>query len=134
MPESVDMLLVGESASVEGLSVALESEGFRVECAWHGHEAVNQFALVRPQLVVLETTLTGTSGVEVCLCLPQLSSVPIILLTEVDEDDEVVTGLDAGTDDVVIRPYRPRELLARMRALMRSLDCCACSWRTATEC
>lgn len=97
----------------------LEQAGFRVLPASDGNEALAVFRQSRPDLVVLDLNLPGQDGLEVCRALRRVSDVPIIMLTaRVDETDRLI-GLELGADDYVVKPFSPRELVARVRAVLR---------------
>ena len=114
------MLLVEDEASfVEALSVALAREGFRVEVARDGDEALVLFDAVRPDLVLLDLMLPKVPGVDVCRRIRARSSVPIVMLTARDAEIDTVVGLEVGADDYVTKPYRLGELVARIRAVLR---------------
>jgi two-component system, OmpR family, response regulator RegX3 len=108
-----------EESFVEGLTVGLAREGFRVEVARDGQEALDRFDEVRPDVVLLDVMLPRRSGVDVCRELRRRSSVPIIMVTARTSEIDTVVGLEVGADDYVSKPYRMRELVARMRAVMR---------------
>ncbi|MCC6225806.1 MAG: response regulator transcription factor, partial [Microthrixaceae bacterium] len=101
------------------LTVALGREGFRVEVARDGVAALERFDEVNPDVVLLDVMLPGLSGVDVCRELRKRSSVPIIMVTAKSSEIDTVVGLEVGADDYVTKPYRVRELVARMRAVMR---------------
>lgn len=101
------------------LAFSLRREGFTVVSARDGREALAQVAAEQPDLVVLDVGMPELDGFEVCRRLRKESSLPIIMLTARDEDENIVLGLDIGADDYVTKPYSPRELIARVRALAR---------------
>lgn len=101
------------------LAFSLRREGFEVVSACDGHEALAQVASEQPDLVVLDVSMPHVDGFEVCRRLRQESSIPIIMLTARGDDENIVLGLDLGADDYVTKPYSPRELIARVRALVR---------------
>jgi two-component system response regulator RegX3 len=114
------VLVVEDEASfVDALSVGLQREGFRVQVARDGAEALELFDLVEPDLVLLDLMLPRVSGVDVCRQLRARSSVPIIMVTAKSSEIDTVVGLEVGADDYVSKPYRLRELVARMRAALR---------------
>jgi two-component system response regulator RegX3 len=104
---------------VEALTVGLKREGFRVTVARDGAEALDLFDAVRPDLVLLDVMLPKVSGIDVCRELRRRSSVPIIMVTAKGSEIDTVVGLEVGADDYVTKPYRLRELVARMRAVLR---------------
>jgi two-component system response regulator RegX3 len=101
------------------LTVGLSKEGFRIEVARDGAEALNRFDELDPDLVLLDLMLPRISGVDVCRELRSRSQVPIIMVTAKSAEVDTVVGLEVGADDYVTKPYRMRELVARMRAVLR---------------
>jgi two-component system, OmpR family, response regulator RegX3 len=118
-PEATVFLVEDEDSFVEALTVGLRREGFRVEVAHDGAEALEQFEVVKPDLVLLDVMLPKVSGVDVCRELRRRSTVPIIMVTAKGSEIDTVVGLEVGADDYVTKPYRLRELVARMRAVLR---------------
>ena len=94
-------------------------EGFRVVVARDGAEAISLFESARPDLVLLDVMLPRVSGIDVCRSIRAQSSVPIIMVTAKGTEIDTVVGLEVGADDYVAKPYRLRELVARMRAVLR---------------
>ncbi|MGH9105751.1 MAG: response regulator [Acidimicrobiales bacterium] len=121
MADQVTVLLVEDEPSfVEALVVGLKREGFRVEVAYDGAEALEKFASVQPDLVLLDVMLPRVSGIDVCRAIRAGGSrVPIIMVTAKTSEIDTVVGLEVGADDYVSKPYRLRELVARMRAVLR---------------
>jgi two-component system response regulator RegX3 len=114
------VLVVEDEASfVEALQIGLSREGFRVEVAGDGVEALERFAELKPDLVLLDVMLPRVSGLDVCRQIRAQSTVPIIMVTAKSGEIDTVVGLEVGADDYVTKPYRIRELVARMRALLR---------------
>ncbi len=118
------LVVEDESSFVDALTVGLGREGFRVAVAVDGAEALDRFDVVRPDVVLLDVMLPKISGIDVCRELRKRSQVPIIMVTAKGAEIDTVVGLEVGADDYVTKPYRIRELVARMRAVMR---------RTSTE-
>jgi len=108
-----------EESFSDPLSYLLEREGFEVQVVDNGHDAVTEFDRRGADLVLLDLMLPGQSGTEVCRQLRQRSDVPIIMLTALDGEIDKVVGLELGADDYVTKPYSSRELLARVRAVLR---------------
>jgi two-component system response regulator RegX3 len=108
-----------EESFVEALQIGLAREGFRVETAADGVEAIERFPLVRPDIVLLDVMLPRISGIDVCRQIRAQSTVPIIMVTAKATEIDTVVGLEVGADDYVTKPYRIRELVARIRALLR---------------
>ncbi|MBC7309827.1 MAG: response regulator transcription factor [Actinomycetales bacterium] len=116
------ILLVEDEASFsEPLSYLLEKEGYEVAVAQTGPDAVTRFDTEGADLVLLDLMLPGLSGTEVCRQLRTRSNVPIIMLTAKDSEIDKVVGLELGADDYVTKPYSSRELLARIKAVLRRL-------------
>ena len=114
------ILVVEDEASfVDALQIGLTREGFHVEIATDGIEALERFAEVDPDLVLLDVMLPRASGIDVCRQLRQTSKVPIIMVTAKSSEIDTVVGLEVGADDYVTKPYRIRELVARIRAQLR---------------
>jgi two-component system response regulator RegX3 len=120
MPEGPLILVVDDEQSYrDALRIALEREGFRVEVAADGAEAIARFDAVRPALVLLDVMLPRISGVDVCRQIRTRSQVPIIMVTARNAEIDAVVGLEVGADDYVTKPFRLRELVARVRAALR---------------
>jgi two-component system response regulator RegX3 len=108
-----------EESFVDALTVGLKREGFRIEVARDGAEALARFDDVRPDIVLLDVMLPKVSGIDVCRELRKRSQVPIIMVTAKSAEIDTVVGLEVGADDYITKPYRMRELVARMRAVLR---------------
>ncbi len=118
------MILVVEDEAplAEVLRYNLEGEGFRVTVAPDGRTAMEKLEESPPDLVVLDWMLPEVSGLEICRTMrrrPELRDVPVIMLTAKGEEHDRVRGLDAGADDYVVKPFSPKELVARVRAVLR---------------
>jgi two-component system response regulator RegX3 len=113
------LLVEDEEAFIDALGVGLAREGFTVEVARDGAEALGVFDEIEPDLVLLDVMLPTVSGLDVCRELRRRSDVPIIMVTARSAEIDTVVGLEVGADDYVAKPYRLRELVARMRALLR---------------
>jgi len=113
------LVVEDESSYVEALMVGLAREGFRVVVATDGAEALECFDRVQPDVVLLDIMLPKVSGLDVCRQLRKRSQVPIIMVTAKGAEIDTVVGLEVGADDYVTKPYRMRELVARMNAVMR---------------
>ena len=114
------ILVVDDEQSYrDALSVALQREGFLVETAADGPEAIARFDANKPALVLLDVMLPKISGVDVCRDLRARSRVPIIMVTARNSEIDAVVGLEVGADDYVSKPFRMEEVLARVRALIR---------------
>jgi len=113
------LVVEDEESFSEALSYMLRKEGFEVAVAATGTEALATFDRSGTDIVLLDLMLPEMSGTEVCRQLRQRSSVPIIMVTARDSEIDKVVGLEIGADDYVTKPYSPRELVARVRAVLR---------------
>jgi len=113
------LVVEDEESFVEALQIGLTREGFDVTVARDGHEALELFDANPPDLVLLDVMLPKMSGIDVCRQLRQRSQLPIIMVTAKSSEIDTVVGLEVGADDYVTKPYRLRELVARMRAALR---------------
>ncbi len=113
------LLAEDEESFVDALVVGLGHEGFKVIVARDGSEAVRLFEELQPDVVLLDLMLPKMSGIDVCRAIRARSSVPIIMVTAKAAEIDTVVGLEVGADDYVAKPYRMRELVARIRAVMR---------------
>ncbi len=108
-----------EESFVEALVIGLRREGFNVEVARDGAEALATFDAVKPDIVLLDVMLPKVSGTDVCRELRKKSQVPIIMVSAKGAEIDTVVGLEVGADDYIVKPYRLRELTARIRAALR---------------
>ena len=115
------LVVEDEESFSDALSYMLRREGFEVAVAGTGPDALSEFDRSGADLVLLDLMLPGLSGTEVCRTLRQRSSVPVIMLTARDSEIDKVVGLEIGADDYVTKPYSSRELLARIKAVLRRL-------------
>ncbi len=113
------LLVEDESALSEPLSFLLEREGYEVTVAEDGPTAISEFDQNGADLILLDLMLPGIPGTEVCREVRTRSTVPIIMLTAKDSEIDIVVGLELGADDYVTKPYSTRELVARIRAVLR---------------
>ena len=118
-PGTTVLVVKDEESFVEALTVGLRREGFRVEVTRDGVEAMDRFDAVHPDLVLLDVMLPTVSGIEVCRQIRTHSRVPIIMVSAKTSEIDIVVGLEVGADDYVSKPYRMRELVARIRATLR---------------
>jgi len=118
------ILLVDDEPSIVSLvKMYLERDGYHVEAVSDGLAAIEAVEKLRPVLLVLDVMLPGADGFEVCRRLRNAGNqVPIIMLTARDEDIDKILGLELGADDYLTKPFNPRELLARVKAILRRLD------------
>ena len=106
----------------EAVTDRLRAEGFEVDQAYDGPGAVDRDTAGRPDLVVLAVMLPGFDGLEVCRRIQAQSPVPVLMLTARDDEADILVGLAVGADDYLTKPFRMRELVARVRALLRRVD------------
>ena len=115
------LIVEDEESFSDPLSYLLSKEGYEVSVADNGNDALVEFDSAGADLVLLDLMLPGLSGVDVCRALRQRSNVPVIMLTAKDSEVDKVVGLELGADDYVTKPYSSRELLARIKAVLRRL-------------
>lgn len=113
------MVIEDEEAFIDALVVGLQREGFGVEVARDGAEALSNFDKVDPDIVLLDVMLPKVSGTDVCREIRKKSQVPIIMVSAKGTEIDTVVGLEVGADDYIVKPYRIRELVARVRAALR---------------
>ncbi|MDO5739560.1 MAG: MtrAB system response regulator MtrA [Ornithinimicrobium sp.] len=111
-----------DQALAEMLGIVLRKEGYVVATCGDGGRALPMFRELRPDLVLLDVMLPTLDGIEVARALRLESGVPIVMLTARTDTRDVVVGLEAGADDYVVKPFKPQELLARIRARLRRVD------------
>ena len=120
MTDTISVLVIEDEESfIEALVVGLKREGFLVTVARDGIEGLEQFERSRPDLILLDLWLPKKSGIDVCREIRNRSRIPIIMVTAKSSEIDTVVGLEVGADDYVTKPFRLRELVARMRAVMR---------------
>ncbi|MGE5209945.1 MAG: response regulator [Acidobacteriota bacterium] len=122
MSEATVLVVEDEASFVEALTIGLRREGFDVIVATDGVQALDLFDEVQPDIVLLDVMLPKISGIDVCRQLRKKTQVPIIMVTAKGAEIDTVVGLEVGADDYVTKPYRLRELVARMRAVLRRTD------------
>jgi len=122
MAKEIILVVDDEKNIVELARLYLEKEGYRVEGAYDGAEALTKIKSLRPALVVLDLMLPKVDGWEVCRRVRKESDVPIIMLTARDDDVDKIVGLELGADDYLTKPFNPRELSARVRAVLRRYE------------
>ena len=117
------ILVVEDEATIAGsVAARLRKEGFAVEIAGDGPSAVDRVRDLRPDLVILDVMLPGMDGLEVCRQIQRDRAVPVLMLTARDSETDVLVGLGIGADDYMTKPFSPRELVARVKALLRRVD------------
>ncbi|MFQ5610709.1 MAG: response regulator transcription factor [Anaerolineae bacterium] len=122
MPRDKILVVDDEPNIIELAQLYLENEGFQVISAANGLEALDKIQAERPALVVLDLMLPELDGWEVCKRVRANSDLPIIMLTARDDDVDKIVGLELGADDYMTKPYNPRELVARVKAVLRRMD------------
>ena len=116
----VRVLVVDDDAALaEMIGIVLHSEGFATDTVGDGAAAVEAFRTTKPDLVLLDLMLPGMDGIEICRRIREESGVPIVMLTAKSDTADVVQGLEAGADDYIAKPFKPKELVARVRARLR---------------
>lgn len=116
----IKILMVDDDVNIcELVRLYLEKEGYKVECAYDGESAVKKFKSENPDLVLLDIMLPKMDGVQVCRTIREQSDAPVIMLTAKGETFDKVLGLEMGADDYVVKPFEPRELIARVKAVLR---------------
>ena len=118
--EKTRVLIVDDDPNINQLiKLYLEKEGYETETAERGDDALNLFKKNPPQIVLLDLMLPGMDGWQVCCEIRKISTIPIIMLTAKDETFDKVLGLELGADDYMTKPFDPKELIARIKAVMR---------------
>src|SRR3546814_186982 len=113
------LVVEDEESYSDALAYMLRKEGFEVAIANNGNDALTEFDRSGADIVLLDLMLPGIPGTEVCRQIRQTSSVPVIMVSAKDDEVDKVVGLELGADDYVTKPYSPRELVARIRAVLR---------------
>ncbi|TIC87918.1 response regulator transcription factor [Nocardioides sp. GY 10113] len=122
-PTKGRVLVVDDDAPLaEMLGIVLRQEGFDSRVCSRGDQALSEFRDYRPDLVLLDLMLPGRDGIDVCKEIRAESGVPIVMLTAKGDTIDVVVGLESGADDYVVKPFKPKELVARIRARVRRTD------------
>jgi two-component system, OmpR family, response regulator MtrA len=111
-----------DPALAEMLGIVLQTEGFEPSFVADGDRALAAFRSTKPDLVLLDLMLPGTDGIDICRQIRAESGTPIVMLTARGDTVDVVLGLECGADDYIIKPFKPKELVARMRARLRRND------------
>lgn len=117
------ILVVDDDPAIsEMLTIVLEAEGFEPVAVTDGAVAVDAFRAESPDLVLLDLMLPGMNGIDICRVIRQESAVPIVMLTAKTDTVDVVLGLESGADDYINKPFKPKELIARLRARLRRTE------------
>ena len=114
------VLVVDDEPNIVALAkLYLEQEGYRVEGVGNGNDALSKMNSIKPSLIILDLMLPDINGFEVCREIRKKSDVPILMLTARKEDIDKIVGLELGADDYITKPFNPRELVARVKAILR---------------
>ena len=115
------LILIADDDPVvhESLGLYLESEGYEHQSAYDGQQALEMVESLHPDLIVLDLMMPRVSGIDVCRTVRQTSTLPIIMLTAKGEEIDRILGLELGADDYIVKPFSPREVLARIKAVLR---------------
>ena len=117
------ILVVDDDPAInEMLTIVLEAEGFQTSSVTDGVEAVPAFHSFDPDLILLDLMLPGINGIDICREIRKESAVPVVMLTAKTDTVDVVLGLESGADDYITKPFKPKELVARIRARLRRTD------------
>ena len=116
------LIVDDDTALAEMLGIVLRGEGYEPTLCADGDQALPMFREHKPDLVLLDLMLPGTDGIDVCRAIRAESGVPIVMLTAKTDTVDVVVGLESGADDYVVKPFKPKELIARIRARVRRTD------------
>ena len=119
MPRRRVLVVDDDENIVQLVKMYLERDGYQVWCSFDGASAIAEFRRTRPDVIVLDLMPPGVSGLDVCREVRRETTTPIIMLTARTTEADKLTGLDLGADDYVTKPFSPRELLARIRAVLR---------------
>jgi len=120
MSENTDILVIDDEPNIGHLiRLYLEKEGYSVECAQRGDTGLEAFRTKNPKLIILDIMLPGMDGWDVCREVRKVSNLPIIMLTAKGETFDKVLGLELGADDYIVKPFDPKELVARVKAVLR---------------
>jgi two-component system KDP operon response regulator KdpE len=126
MPDELDrrriLVVDDEERMVRFIRLNLEHDGFQVSEAFNGRQAVQKLRDVNPDLILLDVMMPDLDGFEVLEMVREISNVPVIMLTAKGEEDDRVRGLEKGADDYVTKPFSPRELVSRVRAVLRRTE------------
>jgi DNA-binding response OmpR family regulator len=121
--DAATILVVEDEATIAAsIAARLRREGLRVETAGDGPSGVEASRTLRPDLVILDVMLPGMDGLEVCREIQRHRAVPVLMLTARDDETDVLIGLGVGADDYMTKPFSPRELVARVKALLRRVE------------
>ena len=122
MENKVIAVIEDEETIATAIAARLQREGFRAEIAGDGPSGVDLCNRIQPDLVVLDVMLPGFDGLEVCRRIQSVRAVPVLMLTARDSETDTLVGLGVGADDYMTKPFSPRELVARIRAILRRVE------------
>lgn len=121
--KQISVLVIDDEVKItEVIKSYLEAGGYKVFCAHGGQQAIKMFHACNPDLIILDLMLPDLSGEEICREIRKSSNVPIIMLSAKSQDEDMITGLDIGADDYVTKPFSPKQLMGRIRAILRRCD------------
>ncbi|NJP41495.1 response regulator transcription factor [Oscillospiraceae bacterium HV4-5-C5C] len=121
--QTVHILICDDDPVVhESLGIYLKAEHYRFSSAYDGRQALEQFRELKPDLIILDLMMPELSGTEVCREIRKQSNVPILMLTAKGEEIDRVLGLELGADDYIVKPFSPREVIARIKAVLRRFN------------
>jgi DNA-binding response OmpR family regulator len=120
MTSNIKILIIDdEEKIVEVIKSYIENEGFSTAVAYNGKQALEQYKSFKPDLVILDLMLPDVSGEEVCIQIRSIGATPIIMLTAKVEEENILEGLNIGADDYITKPFSPKQLIARVKAVLR---------------
>lgn len=123
MEKSYTVLVVDDEVKItEVVKSYLEASGYKAVCTHGGGQAISLFNAVKPDMIILDLMLPDMSGEDVCKQIRMVSKVPIIMLTAKTLEEDLINGLDMGADDYVTKPFSPKQLMGRVRAVLRRYD------------
>jgi len=123
MNNKTKVLVIDDDVNIcELMRLYMEKEGFEVLAIYNGNKAIEAFKTFAPNIVVLDIMLPGADGWQVCREIRQISNIPIIMLSAKGETFDKVLGLELGADDYVVKPFEPKELVARLKAVLRRYE------------
>jgi len=123
MSDKIKIMVVDDDEHIaELISLYLSREGYETSEVYNGMEAIEKFEKFKPNLVMLDIMLPGIDGYEVCREIRKVSKVPVIMLTAKGDTFDKVLGLELGADDYMVKPFEPKELIARVKAVLRRYD------------
>ncbi|HHV97487.1 MAG TPA: response regulator transcription factor [Clostridiaceae bacterium] len=123
MSEKTKVLVIDDDVNIcEVIRLYMEKEGFQVHSVYNGKKAIEEFSQLAPNIVILDIMLPGADGWQVCREIRKVSNIPIIMLTAKGETFDKVLGLELGADDYIVKPFEPKELVARVKAVLRRYE------------